>query len=79
MPHPVLYAIYCMLQYTIYCMPATIYRLPQRWVPRYGAKKAQAEREKNWVMEVPTSIDPNTDMFAKVGHGSEITGQRSQW
>jgi len=37
----------------------------KRWVPRYGAKKAQAEREKNWVMEVPSNIDPNTDMFAQ--------------
>ncbi|XP_043243922.1 ribosome biogenesis regulatory protein homolog [Amphibalanus amphitrite] len=37
----------------------------KRWVPRYGAKKAQADREKNWVMEVPANVDPNTDMFAK--------------
>ncbi|XP_037069692.1 ribosome biogenesis regulatory protein homolog [Pollicipes pollicipes] len=37
----------------------------KRWVPRFGAKKAQAEREKNWVMEVPVNTDPNTDMFAQ--------------
>lgn len=37
----------------------------KRWVPRFGAKKAQADREKNWVMEVPKNIDPNTDMFGQ--------------
>lgn len=37
----------------------------KRWVPRYGSKKVLADREKNWVREVPANVDPNTDMFAK--------------
>ncbi|XP_014259245.1 ribosome biogenesis regulatory protein homolog [Cimex lectularius] len=37
----------------------------KKWVPRYGYKKAAAEKEKNWVIEVPESVDPYTDMFEK--------------
>jgi regulator of ribosome biosynthesis len=36
-----------------------------KWVPTYGAKHAQAEKDKNWVLEVPKNIDPMTDMFQK--------------
>lgn len=37
----------------------------QRWVPRFGMKKVQADKEKNWVKEVPGNVDPYEDMFAK--------------
>ncbi|EDW73412.1 uncharacterized protein Dwil_GK16661 [Drosophila willistoni] len=36
-----------------------------KWVPTYGFKRAEAEKEKEWVMEVPQNVDPNTDMFQK--------------
>lgn len=35
------------------------------WVPTYGYKHFKAEKEKNWVLEVPQNIDPMTDMFQK--------------
>lgn len=34
-----------------------------KWVPTYGYQKVKAEKEKNWVLEVPQNIDPMTDMF----------------
>lgn len=37
----------------------------QKWVPTYGFKRAQAEREKDWVLEVPQNADPMEDQFAK--------------
>jgi len=37
----------------------------KKWLPRYGYKKAQAEHDKDWIIEVPNSVDPMTDMFAK--------------
>lgn len=37
----------------------------KKWLPRYGYKKAQAEHNKDWIIEVPNSVDPMTDMFAK--------------
>jgi len=37
----------------------------KRWVPRWGMRKNQAEKEKNWVMEVPVTSDPYEDQFAK--------------
>ncbi|CAH0579211.1 unnamed protein product [Chrysodeixis includens] len=37
----------------------------QKWVPLYGFKKAAAEKEKNWLIEVPQNLDPMTDMFEK--------------
>ncbi|XP_067647895.1 ribosome biogenesis regulatory protein homolog [Eurosta solidaginis] len=36
-----------------------------KWVPTYGYKRADAEREKEWVLEVPKNVDPNEDMFQK--------------
>lgn len=36
-----------------------------KWVPRYGYKKAKAEKEKDWIIEVPGNVDPYTDMFEK--------------
>lgn len=35
------------------------------WIPTYGYKKYQANKEKDWVLEVPKNIDPMTDMFKK--------------
>ncbi|XP_073997958.1 ribosome biogenesis regulatory protein homolog [Rhodnius prolixus] len=37
----------------------------KKWVPRHGYKKAMAEKEKNWIIEVPDNVDPYTDMFEK--------------
>uniref|UniRef100_A0A0A9W6R7 Ribosome biogenesis regulatory protein n=2 Tax=Lygus hesperus TaxID=30085 RepID=A0A0A9W6R7_LYGHE len=37
----------------------------KKWVPRYGYKKSAAEKEKDWIIEVPQSVDPYTDMFEK--------------
>lgn len=31
----------------------------------YGYKRAEAEREKNWIMEVPDNADPYEDQFTK--------------
>lgn len=36
-----------------------------KWVPTYGFKRANAEKEKEWVLEVPKNVDPNEDMFQK--------------
>lgn len=36
-----------------------------RWVPTYGYLKKQAEKEKDWCLEVPQNIDPYTDMYQK--------------
>ncbi|XP_057661094.1 ribosome biogenesis regulatory protein homolog [Diorhabda carinulata] len=37
----------------------------KKWVPLYGFKKSQAEKEKNWVLEVPENADPMEDQFEK--------------
>ncbi|CAB3223751.1 unnamed protein product [Arctia plantaginis] len=37
----------------------------QKWVPLYGFKRAAAEKEKNWLIEVPQNLDPMTDMYEK--------------
>ncbi|KAL0840974.1 hypothetical protein ABMA28_014760 [Loxostege sticticalis] len=37
----------------------------QKWVPLYGFKKAAAEKEKNWLIEVPQNVNPMTDMYEK--------------
>lgn len=34
-------------------------------MPSYGHKRAEAEKEKDWVLEVPKNVDPMTDMFQK--------------
>lgn len=39
--------------------------LLQKWIPTYGYKKSAADREKDWLIEVPKNIDPSTDMFAE--------------
>ncbi|XP_022208321.2 ribosome biogenesis regulatory protein homolog [Drosophila obscura] len=36
-----------------------------KWVPTYGFKRAEAEKSKDWILEVPQNADPNTDMFQK--------------
>lgn len=35
------------------------------WVPTWGAKRVKAEKEKDWILEVPKNVDPMTDMFEK--------------
>lgn len=38
----------------------------QKWIPAYGYKKAVAEKEKDWLLEVPgNAADPNIDLFAQ--------------
>lgn len=34
-----------------------------KWVPTYGYQRHKAEKEKDWVLEVPQNADPNKDMF----------------
>ena len=34
-------------------------------MPTYGFKRAEAEKTKEWVIEVPQNADPNEDMFQK--------------
>lgn len=38
----------------------------KRWVPRFGYKKAAAEKEKNWVLELKGNADPMEDQFEKL-------------
>lgn len=37
----------------------------ESWVPTYGFKRAQAEKDRDWVLEVPKTADPMEDQFAK--------------
>ncbi|KAK3881629.1 hypothetical protein Pcinc_013937 [Petrolisthes cinctipes] len=37
----------------------------KQWVPRYGFRKVQADKEKNWVRVVPETADPYEDQYAK--------------
>lgn len=34
-----------------------------KWIPTYGYKRAEAEKQKDWVIEVPKNADPMQDMF----------------
>ncbi|XP_037810100.1 ribosome biogenesis regulatory protein homolog [Lucilia sericata] len=36
-----------------------------KWVPTYGYRRADAEKQKDWVLEVPQNVDPMEDMFQK--------------
>lgn len=37
----------------------------KKWVPLYGFKRAKAEKDKDWVLEVPDNANPLEDQFAK--------------
>lgn len=37
----------------------------KKWVPLYGYKRAAAEKEKEWVLEVPENANPMEDQFTK--------------
>lgn len=37
----------------------------QKWLPLYGYRKAAAQKEKDWLLEVPQNADPMEDQFAK--------------
>lgn len=39
------------------------YFVMQKWVPLHGYKRAAAEKEKNWIIEVPQNADPYVDRF----------------
>lgn len=43
----------------------SIFVSAQKWVPTYGFKRAQAEKDKEWVLEVPKNVDPMEDQFKK--------------
>lgn len=45
----------------------------QKWIPRFGYRRAEAEKDKDWVLEVPQNADPYEDQFAKK---SEAKGER---
>lgn len=34
-------------------------------MPTYGYRRAEAEKQKEWVLEVPKNVDPMEDMFQK--------------
>uniref|UniRef100_A0A1L8DR56 Ribosome biogenesis regulatory protein n=1 Tax=Nyssomyia neivai TaxID=330878 RepID=A0A1L8DR56_9DIPT len=36
-----------------------------KWVPTYGYKRAAAEKDRDWVLEVPGNADPMEDQFQK--------------
>ncbi|KAF4520594.1 hypothetical protein B566_EDAN006005 [Ephemera danica] len=36
-----------------------------KWVPRFGYRRADAEKQRDWVVEVPQNADPMEDQFAK--------------
>lgn len=35
-------------------------------MPRYGFKRAAADKEKSWLLPVPDTADPNEDQFSKL-------------
>ncbi|CAG0921588.1 unnamed protein product [Notodromas monacha] len=37
----------------------------KKWLPRFGYKKVAADKEKNWVREIPVNVDPLQDQFSK--------------
>lgn len=37
----------------------------QKWIPLFGFKRAKAENDKNWLIEVPQNANPNEDQFAQ--------------
>ncbi|KAF5280252.1 hypothetical protein FQA39_LY18075 [Lamprigera yunnana] len=37
----------------------------KKWVPLYGYQKTLAEKERDWVLEVPATSDPMEDQFSK--------------
>lgn len=37
----------------------------KKWVPVYGFKRVKAQRDKEWVLEVPGNANPLEDQFAK--------------
>ncbi|XP_075231563.1 ribosome biogenesis regulatory protein homolog [Lycorma delicatula] len=37
----------------------------KKWVPVHGFRRAAAEKEKNWLLEVPANADPYEDQFEK--------------
>lgn len=45
----------------------------QKWVPLYGFQRSAAQKEKDWLIEVPQNVDPMEDQFAKK---SEAKGER---
>lgn len=36
-----------------------------KFLPRYGYKKAENEHQRDWLIEIPDNADPNVDYFAK--------------
>ncbi|XP_059619837.1 ribosome biogenesis regulatory protein homolog [Phlebotomus argentipes] len=46
-------------------MQKTYDDVQDKWVPTYGYKRAAAEKERDWVLEVPGNADPMEDQFQK--------------
>lgn len=40
-------------------------------MPRFGYRRAEAEKQKDWVLEVPQHADPMEDQFAKKAEGKK--------
>lgn len=38
----------------------------QKWIPLYGYKRADAQKQKDWLIEVPDNANPMEDQFEKV-------------
>ncbi|CAL4063984.1 unnamed protein product [Meganyctiphanes norvegica] len=51
----------------------------KRWVPRWGMRKNQADKEKNWVMEVPVTANPYEDQFAKAADVKKERIAKNEW
>nr|CAD7397169.1 unnamed protein product [Timema poppensis] len=39
--------------------------ISKKWVPNYGYKRAEAEKQKDWLIELPGNADPLEDQYAK--------------
>lgn len=37
----------------------------QKWVPNYGYRRSAAQKEQDWLLEVPQNADPMEDQFSK--------------
>jgi regulator of ribosome biosynthesis len=44
----------------------SVFFFSQKWVPRYGFKRAAVEKEKNWLLPAPDTAQPNEDQFSKL-------------
>lgn len=50
-----------------------------KWVPRYGYRAAQAEEERDWLVEVSDKADPNVDPFEKKRDDKKERGAKNEF